>query len=730
MRRPVWLRAAMPVIVALAWIVTESRAQVPAAPAVAASAAAPAQHVTITGARASGFSLPPASAVGKSDVPLRETPVSIQVVPEGVLADQRVTRLQEALENVSGVRSNNTDLEGYVYKLRGFSSLNLYRNALAVTFSIPTIQEAANLERVEVLKGPASILFGRVDPGGVINLVTQRPQTAAAYRVEQEFGSYGHARTVWDATGALGDAGTAAYRFSGAFQEQDSHRDFGGGRRSFVAPALSFKLGANTDLLVDAQYMRNETETDTGIPGLLGTGRPADVPLSRSFLEPNDPRDFTESHAIGYELEHRFNADWRLTNRFLYSQAWLWKANVVGFALDEASGDLDRAVQHQWLDGSVYSTNLDLQGRFDAWGASHRVLIGIDHLRDRYDYHYAQDGGGYVINLLAPVYGGVSDADYRKVVNGNVGPDGFATYSSLLVRQTGLYVQDHITWNGWHLLAGARYDDARKDLGRGGSRADSAAERKASPGFTDKEWSPRLGVLYDLTPGLSVYASHSRSFGANNGDDGNGQPLPPEAARQHELGLKALFGKELSATLALYELTKTNISQQVSPTISRAIGEARSRGLEVDVVGNLTSQTSLIASYAYTDAVVTQDNGGLQGKRLDNAPRHTARLFASHRLGDGALGWRVGGGFYAASRAAANRDNEVWLPGHARADAFASYTRRIGEARWTAQLNVRNLFDRDHFEGSDEFYNFIDNPRFHLLPGQPRALTATLKVEL
>lgn len=184
--------------------------------------------VFVTAQRES-YAVDSAFTATKTDTPLMEAPVAVQVVPRQVMQDQRANRLQDVLQNVSGVRSNNNNLEGYVYKLRGFTSLDVYRNGLRVPggSSQPTITESANLERVEVLKGPASVLFARAEPGGLINLVTKRPLATPYYKLEQEFGSYDHYRTVWDATGPLNDSGTVGYRLSGSFQQYNSFKDLG-----------------------------------------------------------------------------------------------------------------------------------------------------------------------------------------------------------------------------------------------------------------------------------------------------------------------------------------------------------------------------------------------------------------------------------------------------------------------------------------------------------------------
>ena len=601
--------------------------------------------------------------------------------------------------------------------------------AIPSSLSIPGTFDTANLERVEVLKGPAAVLFGRVDPGGVINLVTKRPLRDPYYKVEQEFGSYDHYRTVWDATGPLNQLGTVAYRLSGAFQDYGSFRDFQGGQRIFIAPVLSFKPGANTDLVVDFQYMKNKAQSDTGFPAL--GNRPAPIPLSRSFQESNDPRDTTENYNLAYDLKHRFTDNWSITNRFLYSHALMFKPNVVGTALDDATGILDRTVTFQRLNGNAYSTNLDVNGKFDLLGAKHNLLVGLDYFHSYYNYHYSEADGNFPISIFNPGYGTIPASAYNDAVGGA----GARFLSSVQSKQYGLYVQDQITvFDKLHVLLGGRYDSAEIHSGFSDVSKDAAiADRHVQPGLSDHQFSPRAGLLYQFTPTLSGYASYAKSFGLNNGLSSTGAPLPPQHGKQYEIGLKAEIFTGLSVTLAVFHLTKTNVPtpdlSTPNPTDLVAIGEARSQGVELDLVGSLTSRLNLIAHYAYLDTKVTRDNSGLQGNQLDNVPHHSGRLFLTYHLGnDEGLGWRVGGGVTAAAKTAGDPQNTYNLPAYTRLDAFTSYSAMIGSTRWTAQLNLRNLLNTQYFDGTDLFYNNL-TPRVNLLPAQPFTAIGTIRME-
>ena len=238
-----------------------------------------------------GYSAPPVlQSTTKIDVPTFDLPIAIQTVPEQVIIDQNAVKIEDALQNVSGVRTSNNNIEGYAFNIRGFRDLNILRNGLLIGLDIPQTYDTANLQSIEVLKGPASFLFGRADPGGVINLVTKKPLDTPYYSIEQQIGSFNMLRSVWDLTGPaqipdLAD-GAVSYRFSGAYQDGGQWVDFTNTRNLLLAPAITWKIGPATTLTVEAQYNREDGRSNTGQPA-IGMF-PANIPVTRSFLEPNE----------------------------------------------------------------------------------------------------------------------------------------------------------------------------------------------------------------------------------------------------------------------------------------------------------------------------------------------------------------------------------------------------------------------------------------------------------
>jgi iron complex outermembrane recepter protein len=698
-----------------------------------------------------GYVVDQSSTATRTSATIKETPAAVIVVPQQAMKDQQNTQLKEALENVSGVRSNNNELEGYNFKIRGFQSLVVFRNGLALGDAGTAPVDTANIERIEVLKGPASILYGRIEPGGLVNIVTKQPLDRPRYSVEQQFGSYDHYRTEWDFTAPVKDIPGLAYRLSGAYQNTGSFRAYQDGERVMVAPVVSYKPSDWTAFTLDTQFVQARAQSDAGVPGSGPFGPlPAPVPLNRSFQEPNDPRDRASAYNVSYRFMQKLEENWTFTHNFLYTESWLHKRNIINAGVEADNLTYDRITNAQDHHALALSTNLNMEGKFEALAAKHDLLFGLDYQNSYYDY-FLGVGDVYPISLYAPIYGAVPQFAFWNAQNGTT----FKQHTSVLTRQRGLYVQEQATWfDRLHVLLGARYDIASVVGGQcqssGGAGDYSAskncaiADRLRARERIDTGWSPRVGLTLDITPEVSAYTSYSRSFGVNNGLSAAGEPLAPQKALQWEAGLKAQVFSGVSATLAVFQITKSNVPIQdvTSPGAMRLGGLQRSRGVEFDVVGAVTDRLSVIANYAYIDAKVIADNAkdaldpfdfnglsGQLGNHLDNVPRHSGKIFATYDFGRDGLGWRVGAGVTAATHAWADVWNTVLQPGWARVDAMASYAVLVDGHKLTAQLNLRNLNNARYYEGADNFFQPGPTPPPPLFPARPFTATGTIKVE-
>lgn len=719
-----------------------------------------------------------ADSATKTDIPIKETPQSIQVIPKQVLVDQQVTNLKDAVSNASGVLSNNPEGVGAQFYLRGFKQNFIFRDALALTQSdnTPLIVDTANVERVEVLKGPASMLYGRSEPGGLINIVTKQPLDQPLYRIDQQFGSFNHYRTQWDFSAPVAEVPGLAYRVSGAYQTNGSFRQFQGGRRAFLAPVIRYSPSAWTEFTAGAELLTSRIQNDLGLPSGSLFGPLGWIPPTRSFQEANDPKDVLDRYLISYNFRQNLNEDWKVTNRFLYQEG-RWASTQVSsggfgaFPFDTSFNTgqffaLNRLTQFQDFKNYNLSTNIDLNGKFEALGAKHNFLFGLDYANFGYDYVYNNGFDNFPINVYNPLYGTIPSWAYDDAVVGR----GFKFHRSFLARQKGMYIQDHITWfDKLHLMLGARKDIA--DVTNGSSTcsfhpdtfeclADSTKalainNRLRAPTSVFAGWSPRVGLVYDILPELSAYASYSRSFGKASSFDANGVAFPPERGLQWEVGLKAQPLPGLLATLAFFQITKAGVTTTNFNSLgaSQLAGLQRSRGVEFDLIGAVTDRMTVIANYAYIDAKVIDDDapnrlnpfgvlqaepdpadpsvpfygpqGGLLGNHLEFAPRHSGKLFLTYDFGMNGLGFRVGGGVTASTHWWGNIQNTFLMPGFARLDGFASYTAEVCGHRVTAQLNLQNINNVRYFDAVDDSFNLNAPPNFRI-PAQPFRAVGTL----
>jgi iron complex outermembrane receptor protein len=686
-------------------------------------------------------------------VPTFDLPISVQTVPYQVIQDQNAIKLEGVVQNVSGVQSNNNNMSGYTFNIRGFQSLDVFRDGLKISFGIPQTYDTANLQSVEVLKGPAAFIFGRADPGGIINIVTKKPLDTPYHSVSQQIGSFGLLRTVWDLTGPLQvpavDAGSVSYRFSGSYTKNGEFPVFVTNDTVFLAPAVAWRIGPATTLTVDGQYLNQNGVQFVGIPALTpisraNPGRPASLPVYRSFQEPNEPPSTVRSATIAYNLRHELDANWTLTNRFLAARSTL-DQTVLGAFDFESPPIYNRSIAYQKLTGTNYSANLDLTGKIDVLGVKNDFLIGADYFYTYFNYISSGDGI-YPIDIFNPVYGTVPTSEFlsaaAKAWNMTARSSFFESYAN---KDLGIYAQDSITpFEGLHILLGARYDLA--DVRDGSSFSEAGSDTPATLGQAYRDFgtqraqhtgffSPRVGMVYQPVPWLGFYGSYTRSFGQANGLNRTGAPFPPQVAEGWEGGAKAEFlDHRLLATLAFFDITKSNILTQADPfdpqSGLRPAGLARSQGVEVDILGKLTDEFSVIGSYAHIDARFIADNSGLLGNSLRTYAPDSGSLFLAYDFPNENLlqGWRVGGGIYAASDRWRDDRNTVILPAYARLDAFARYSFNAGPTRISAQINVTNIADTRYYPSADNFYNH-GGGAFAIWPGAPRTVIGTLRVE-
>ena len=643
-----------------------------------------------------------ASTATKSNLPIMKTPVSVQVVPRAVIEDQQAIQVEDAVRNVSGVSSGFAfGGMSQEFMIRGFNTgFDSFRDGFR--FPLTTKFSLANIERVEVLKGAATNLYGRIEPGGMVNLVTKRPQAERYYALNQQFGSYGQFQTLADATGAINESGTLMYRLNFEYLNQNSFRDFGFNERIFVAPSVTWKITPNTQLDVDFTYKDLETREDFGIVAL--GNRPARLPRSRFLGEPAD-KTHENIYNTAATLTHAFNDDWQARARFSYFHRDVKDPQTTGFDLNEMTGVLQRGYFRGDSSGDTYQGTVDVTGRFNTYGIEHNVLAGWEYYGSFTNVKAITADAG-PINIFQPRYSGE-----------NLGllPRNF--FIDQTNEWNGVYFQDQITlFDKLHLMGGGRYDWATNELGLAFGEDQSLVDASAAVNTVkNARFSPRAGIVYQPREWLSFYGNYVQSLGAaNTAFDAAGNVLEPQIGEQFEGGFKtSLFGGRLNSNVAYYHLTKQNLAQQVpGQPFSIAIGEARSQGVEVDVSGQVVKGLDVILTYAYTDAKMLE--GDNKGNRLWNVPKHAGSVWARYDMQNETLrGLSFGAGVYVQDKRPGDPANTYFLPSQARVDAMVRYRPPMMKSRLSLQLNVYNLADNTLYGGTlgDRFSVNVGTPR-------------------
>lgn len=676
-----------------------------AKPAMAEDAAAP-DAIVVTGTR---YTIDVQTTGTKTDTPLLDLPMAVSVVTRDVIDDRQIRTAIEAVKNVSGVQAPVYQFYDQ-FLIRGFDSGYgaTWRNGLQMR----GINEAVNfafVDHVEIVKGPTSMLYGRVEPGGFVNIVTRAPQAEAAYAASLQGGSWGFLRANVDATGTLAAGGALTYRVMGDIDRsrsfiRNAHRD-----NRAASGSLAWDDGGRFKARVDLEYYDYaSTWLDSPVPVI--SNAPAPVPRSFSILLPESWEQYpytAKRLLLAWNWTYQLSDTWRLTNRFHYVRG---NENQQGVYLDGFDGvDTYSGVRFthsgpDWIRKSLGS-NLDLAGSFTTGEIQHKLLIGADYTRFT-DFTPGSTGpvdGAAPVNIFNPV-----TPDYTAVLKAIAARDASNVLWQDRSTNFGLYAQDQIALSPkFDLLVGGRYDwavDAYPDVygSRDAACYPDCTAAPLVPYPTDKAFSPRAALLYKLDAQNSLYGSYSKSFGSSNGRDNNGNPLRPQIGRQFEAGYKtSLMGGRLTGSVTLYTLTKSNITEYDPINFfPRVVGEARSRGIELDLAGEVTPHLNLIGSYTYDETKITKDpyNGTL-GNRLGSVAPHVASLWAKYETAPKeAQSLSLGAGIYYSSGRFGDDENTWRMPAYTRIDAMLGWRMRVAGANVTVQVNVNNLFDVTYFD--------------------------------
>jgi iron complex outermembrane receptor protein len=656
-----------------------------------------------------------ASVATRTETPLVEVPQTVNVVTNRVIEDRQPASLDEAINAVSGVKQGNTlgGTQDAIQK-RGFGTNrdnSIMRDGMQ---SVQARNFTPTTERIEVLKGPASMLYGIQDPGGVINVVTKKPQLVDAHSISAFGSSFGGGGEQIDLTGPIGTNGLA-YRFIADKQNYDYWRNFGSIDQSVIAPSLAW-YGDDTTVSAAYEHMEYSVPFDRGTQINTKTGKVLDIPRNQRLDEPYNVTT-GRSDSLTLRMDHRLNDTWTLRTGYAYSRNYYNDYQSRFISADFDTGVVTRrndatrdAVQY------AHTATVNMLGNL-YWGdVRHEVLFGADYMKNYRDLGDLYRSGPMTnFNYNSPVYGATPKPDTVSAPNSDQ-TDHLRTHA--------FFVQDAIHLNDqWIFQAGLRYDAFDELTGKGRPFVVGADVK-------DSKVVPRVGLVYLIQPDWSVYGSYTESFRPNTSIATPVGDLPPEEGKSYEIGTK-FQNDAITATVALFNINKKNVQTSVAcgddgkDTCTRVAGEVRSRGLEADITGQLNEFWSLTGSYAYTDTKVLEDPI-LKGEPLDGVSKHTGALYLTRDFGHVGVGdLRAGAGARLASRWGVNdgAGKEYHLPSSKVADAFVSYKMKLDERDLTLQLNLKNVFDEKYYITASG----LGSPA--IVIGEPRQLLARMKLE-
>lgn len=630
------------------------------------------------------------SAAGtKTDTPIIETPQSISVVGSQQMQHQKAQTLQDALGYSAGVMTGIVGINPLIadtLALRGFSADpqfgNFYRDGMRYMVNIYNgKQEPYGLERVEVLKGPASVLYGAAAPGGVVNTVTKRPTLEPLREINAEYGSHDRKQLSADFGGPLDTEDVWSYRLTALARDSGTFVDYGRDDRTYIAPALMWRPSAATSLTFLGSYQHS----DASYPALLpATGTLLPNPNGRiernPFLgEPSLNAFDNSTTTLGYFLEHRFSDALKIRHSLRRFQSDLMSRYVL------VTSDVDRATQRTVArsargfddDTSILTSDTSLETSFPTGPLNHTVLTGIDYTRSKKASDRVRGNLGR-IDVYAPVYTttSIQTSPWRQFRDNE--------------RRLGLYLQDQVKiGDKWVFLAGGRHDRIEVESLSLHAPADNTDE-------SDSAFTGRAGIVYLADNGLAPYASFSQSFEPTSGRDRFNQRFKPSKGEQFELGVRFQpKGSNTMLSASLFQLTRQNVltPDAADTDFSVQTGEVRSRGLELEAKTTLGRGLDLIAAYTYTDARTTASTiPAAVDEKFNGTPSHLLSLWADANLAHAGLpGWRAGVGVrYVSARPDQPSSDSLGGPAYTLVDARLGYE----DGPWSYTVNATNLTDK------------------------------------
>ena len=587
------------------------------------------------------------SATGaKSDTPIIETPSSVSVLTEKRLKDLGAETLQDGLGYVAGVYNGpfGIDTRGDWSTIRGVAPVQ-YLDGLKMLFGNynNTRPNPYSLQQIEILKGPSSVLYGQGTTGGIVNLVSKRPDARSSSELWGQVGNYDRFQLAADITGAFNDDETLLYRLTGLYRDSDTQTDFVNDDSFVISPAITWFPGQNTELTLLTHLQRDRSGTSISFLPVVGTALPAplgQIPSERFVSEPGYDRYNSDSSSATVLLSHDFSDVWTLQASARYSDSEVDYRTMFAFPFNLQADN--RSILRSFFlndnNANVWTSDIRMHADFQTEHTEHNLVIGFDYQNAKVDTDslFAFGAGG-LFDVYNPVYGSIPAElipDLDDVIDNPAN----------IVKQSGLYIQDQIKINDkWMVSAALRYDSAK-------SKLENSVSQK------DTETTGRLGVMYLAENRMSPYFSYSESFDPLSGKDAFGAALKPKKGEQLELGVKYQpFGTEHLLTASIYDIKETNRTTPLSaadignpnvidPTGSIQTGEAAIQGLELEAQLEW-KEVDVYASYSYIDAEINKSNQiGEQGAKLSATPDQLFTTWVTYRPDQFWSGFKIGAG--------------------------------------------------------------------------------------
>lgn len=638
----------------------------------------------------------------KTDTPIEKTPQSVSVITRQEMDIHQPTTVKEAMAytpSVFATRGSSTTYD--VVTIRGFTTsstvnTNQYLDGMKLQGNnySEISMDPYFLERVEVMRGPTSVLYGNSNPGGIVSMVSKRPTTEPLREIQFKMGTDNLWQTGFDFSDAIDDAGVWSYRLTGLGRSQDAQQDMAKASRYAVAPSFSWRPDDKTDFTFlsnfqsdpDAGYYGWLPREGTVVPYVDANGNSHKLPTDFNEGE-KDNKMQRRQQMVGYSFSHAFNDTFTVRQNLRYDQVKTLYRSIYGFGYSQPESITRKYVRSD-ESLNTFTVDTQLQSAFATGDVQHTLLTGVDYSRMRNDVD-ATYGDAAPLNMQNPQYGNTSTTN----------PFQYAVLNRM--EQTGLYAQDQMEWDKWVLTLGGRYDYAMVSTL---TRASDTLAQNHDQQFT---WRGGLNYLFDN--GVSPYFSYSESFEPTSSSTKAGQPFDPSRGKQYEAGVKYV-PKDMPIVLtgAVYQLTKNNnlTADPNNPGFSIQAGEIRSRGIELEAKAAVNENINVTAAYSYTDAEYTKDNT-FEGKRPAEVPRTQASLWTDYTFYDTALsGLTFGAGvrytgstvsYYKSTTSTGNANDSFNVAGYTVADAMVKYDlARFGLPGSSVAVNVNNLFDREY----------------------------------